>query len=560
MKIFMSLLKLNLNLNFGLSALRYRLTKEKKKRWEPILIALGVVFGLTPLIVLYTVMMNGVFSIGLSLNQPELVLLIAFLWTQILVFIFGIFYIMSTFYFSKDLNILIPLPLKPYQVLVSKMIVVMVNEYLTLLPILLPPIIIFGVRMEQGFIYWIKSFLLVLASPVLPLVLDALFIMVLMRFINFRKSKDLLAVIGGFLGLFIGLGTNFIVTRIPKGNEEEFLRNIVTGQSEMFRLIAERFPPSLWATLGLSRQGLEGAGNFALFIAVSILLFLVLMWLGNKIFYKSVLSGLEVARKKKALSAEEANRKYGKVSTPVLAILRREWMLLLRTPVYFLNGLVGIIIGPFMVVFMFFAGDQSGEFGQLLYMLQDKSLSIYVTLGGLALALFTAGMNVAASTVVSREGQTFWIAKMIPVSPKQQVMGKYINVFSISEIGILVTTVLLAVFLKISLVKILVIIILGTLGSIPLTALNMLIDVLHPKLVWNNPQEAMKQNTNGFFGMLASMLVLCVFAGITILLLVNGVSEWLTYIVLGAVMCVGSVLSLKGLFAVAERQYKKIEV
>jgi len=560
MKEFMSLLKLNLNLNFGLSALKYRLTKEKKKRWEPILIALGVIFGFTPLIVLYTVMMNGVFFIGLSLNQPELVLLIAFLWAQILVFIFGIFYIMSTFYFSKDLNILIPLPLKPYQVLGSKMIVVMINEYLTLLPILLPPIIIFGVRMGQGFLYWVKSFLLVLASPVLPLVLDALFIMVLMRFINFRKSKDLLAVIGGFLGLFIGLGTNFIVTRIPKGNEEEFLRNIVTGQSEMFRLIAKRFPPSLWATLGLSRQGLEGAGNLALFIVVSILLFIALMWLGNKIFYKSVLSGLEVARKKKALSAEEANRKYGKASTPVLAILRREWMLLLRTPVYFLNGLVGIIIGPFMIVFMFFAGDQSGDFGQLLAFLQDERLSIYVTLGGLALALFTAGMNVAASTAVSREGQTFWIAKMIPVPPKQQVMGKYINAFSISEIGILVTAILLAVFLKISLAKTLIIIILGTLGSIPLTALNLLIDVLRPKLVWNSPQEAMKQNTNGLFGMLASMLVLCIFAGITILLIANGVSEWLTYIILGAVMCVGSFLSLKGLFAAAERQYRKIEV
>jgi ABC-2 type transport system permease protein len=560
MKVFISLTKLNLNLNFGLSALKYRFTKEKKKRWEPILALLGVIVGFVPLLVFYTILMNSIFSIGLSLNQPELVLVMAFLSGQILVFIFGIFYIMSTFYFSKDLYALIPLPLKPYQVLGSKIVVVMVNEYLTLLPILLPPIIIFGTRTGQGLLYWIKALLLILASPVLPLVLDALLIIVLMRFINFKKSKDLLAVVVGFLGIFIGLGTNFISTRIPKGNEQEYLRNIITSQSGIIKMISQKFPPSLWATLGLSRQGLIGAGYLALFIVVSIFLFLVLMWLGNKIFYKSVLAGQEVARKKKVLSAEEANDRYGKVSTPVLAILRREWMLLIRTPVYFLNGLVGIIIGPFLLVFMFFTGGQSSELEQLLFVLQNEGLSVYVTLGGLALALFTAGMNVAASTAVSREGQTFWIAKMIPVSPKQQVMGKYINVFSVSEIGVLVTAILLAVFLKLSIAKSLVIIILGTLGSILLSALNLLVDVLRPKLVWNNPQEAMKQNMNSLLGMLVSMLVLCIMAGITVLLLTNGASEWLTYIVLGAVMCITSVLSLKGLFAVAERQYRKIEV
>jgi len=560
MKVFMSLLKLNLNLNFGISDLKYRFTKEKKKRWEPILVVLGIIIGFVPLIVFYSIFLNGVFSIGLTLNQPELVLVIAFLSGQLVVFVFGIFYIMSTFYFSKDLNALIPLPLKPYQVLGSKMVVVMVNEYITLLPILLPSVIIFGTRTGQGFLYWIKALLLILASPVIPLVLDALLVLVLMRFINLRRSKDLLTVVVGLLGMFIGLGINFILRRIPTGNEQEFLRDIITSQSGMIKLISQRFPPSLWATLGLSRQGLEGVGYLALFMVVSILLFLVLMWLGNKIFYKGVLSGQEIARKKKALSTEKANRKYGKFSTPVLAILRREWMLLLRTPVYFLNGLVGVIIGPFILVFMFFTGNQSSELDQLVSVLQNESLSVYVTLGGLALALFTAGMNVAASTAVSREGKTFWIAKMIPVSPKQQVMGKYINGFSVSEIGILLTAILLAAFLKISIVKTLVIIILGTLGTMLLSALNLLIDVLHPKLVWNNPTEAMKQNMNSLIGMLASMLVLFILAGISILMLIKGLSEWLIYIVLGVVMCIASIISLKGLFAVAERQYRKTEV
>jgi len=54
MKTFWTLVKTNLNVNFGISALKYRFTREKKKRWEPVLIAVGLIVGLVPLLVLYT--------------------------------------------------------------------------------------------------------------------------------------------------------------------------------------------------------------------------------------------------------------------------------------------------------------------------------------------------------------------------------------------------------------------------------------------------------------------------------------------------------------------------
>ncbi|HLS52917.1 MAG TPA: hypothetical protein VK031_03020, partial [Tissierellaceae bacterium] len=37
---------------------------------------------------------------------------------------------------------------------------------------------------------------------------------------------------------------------------------------------------------------------------------------------------------------------------------------------------------------------------------------------------------------------------------------------------------------------------LGLLGSIPITQIGLVIDILRPLLVWDNPQRAMKQNLN----------------------------------------------------------------
>jgi hypothetical protein len=556
-----SLIKTQLNMNFGISALKYRFTKEKKKRWEPILIAFAILIGLGPLLVAYFFLMSGLFVAGMTLSnpQPEIILTIAFLATQAVVLFFGMFYIMGSFYFSHDLDTLVPLPLKPYEVIGSKFIVVMINEYLTALPILLPPLLIYGIGMGQGLLYWIKGLLLVLAAPVIPLTIGAVIIMLIMRVINLRRNKDILAIIGGFAGLALALGFNFFIQSIPKNAGKDFLKNMLESQSGVINAIGRKFPPSIWATFGLSKNNLEGWGNFALFIIVSLLLLAVLLWLSNLVFYKALLAGQEVARKRKTLTSDDLNRQYGAVSSPVTAIIKREWKLLLRTPIYAINGLTGAIMGPFIVLILFFAKGSDADAQQLMGFISNPEYAKYIALGGLGLMLFTSGMNLVASTSVSREGSTLWILKMIPVSVKNQVLGKFLQSYMVSILGVLTTGIVLGVFLKLSPARLLAVIVIGFLASVSFTALNLLLDVFHPKLTWNSEQEAMKQNLNGGLGMLVSVLVLAILAAVTVMIIMSGVNEWAVYGILGVVSVVIGILSMLALFAVAEKKYREYE-
>ena len=561
MKKFFILFKTLLNINFGISALKYRLTREKKKRWEPILIFSAIVFGFAPLIVMYTLMMTGIFMAGNSLAnpQPEMVLTLAFLLSQLMILFFGMFYIMGSFYFSQDLETLVPLPLKPYEVMGSKFLVVMVNEYLTALPLLLPPLLIYGIGMGEGVVYWIKCIFMLLAAPVFPLAIGAVFIMLLMRVVNLRKNKDLLAIIGGFAGLILALSVNFFIQRIPKGSSTEFLKNLLESQSGLINEIGSKFPPSIWATFGLSDNGLKGLGYFALFIGAAIALFIFLLWLSNLVFYKALVAGQEVSRKRKAFTNAEISRQYNKETSPVLAILIREWKLLLRTPIYVINGLTGAIIGPFIIVIMFFAQGSNPETKQILVAIMNPAYQVYVILGALGIMLFTAGMNLVASTSVSREGKSFWIAKMIPVSPSRQVLAKLLQGYMVSALGVIVTCIAAGIFARLSLLHILLILFIGLVCSVPLTSLNLILDVFHPKLIWNSEQEAIKQNMNGILGMLVSLLFLAVLAAVTVVLLLTGMPVWTVYAGIVLIAVISGILSLMALFALAERKYIELE-
>ncbi len=557
MKPFISFIKMQLNVNYGISALKYRFTREKKKLWEPVLIGAVILVSLLPLLALYTGLMVTVFMAGSMIGQPEMVLAMAFVFAQIVVLIFGIFYIMGTFYFSKDLETFVPLPLKPYEIIGGKFAVVMVNEYITSLPILLPPIIIFGIGTSQGVLYWLKGLVLMTVAPAMPLAIAALLVILIMRIVNIGRYKDMLVIVGGLVLILASVFGSMFLQKMPENPED--IQKFFENQTGLIEMIGSRFPPSIWASRGLSEAGLTGLGYFLLYLIVCIALLLFMLWLSNQIFYKALLAGQEVRRKRKTMAGAQMERQLGSAASPVLALLKREWKLMMRTPMYVLNGLVGSIVGPLVVLMMFLVQGSEPELAELMGSLKDPEVLPYAALVSLGIMLFTAGMNLVASTAVSREGQTIWIAKMIPVSARQQVNAKFLCGYIISAIGVLTTSVIMVILLGLSIYWVIGATIVGLIGAVPMTALNLLIDVFHPKLIWNSEQEAMKQNMNGGLGMLISFLVLLILGAAAGGALMLSLPVVAAFVAVGFISVVLGVISFLALYSVAERKYSEIE-
>jgi len=497
---------------------------------------------------------------GKALNQPEIVLTVSFIAAMFFTLLFGIFYIMSALYFSKDIEMLLPLPVQPWEVIASKFIVVVANEYLTILPFLLPAFIIYGIGEKVSFWFIIKSIIVFLFVPFIPLAIAAFFTIFIMRFVNFRKSKDVLAVLGGILGIFMGLGINFYLQRVDYENPE-IMQKILLSQRGLIEYIGRKFPPGIWATNALTLAVPNDLIYILYLIGASLIFMIILSFIGNGLFYRSYSAGQETHAKRKKFTSEEFQKQTSTINTPAKAIFLRELKILLRVPVFALNGLAGIVIVPVMIIFSIFFAPRTNdpELSTAIELLKTKSDSFVIVLIIIGISVFAASLNFVASTSVSREGSSFWISKIVPVSAEEQLKGKFLNGFWPPAILCLLNTVLFAIFASMPFINALIALSYSLVASAAFTYISMIPDVVKPKLKWNNPQEAIKQNTNAVIIMFVIMaIIIALIFGIVYAYSIQ-LDERIIIAALGGVLLLIFFLARYFLFDIAVEKYKRIE-
>ena len=212
-----TLVRVGMKSNFGLAVLCHRIFKEKKDLWLVLIFTLSFA-GLLPMLYGLILFVKKIYLVLSPIGQERALLTSGLLAGQTVILILGIYYVISAFYFSRDLEILIPLPLKPADVMVSKFFVILANEYLTVAPIVLPVLVTFGILSKSGMGYWVNTLLVYLALPVIPLTIVSALVVVMMRFINLSRKKDILILVGSICLIALAFGIQFLAHRL--GNED----------------------------------------------------------------------------------------------------------------------------------------------------------------------------------------------------------------------------------------------------------------------------------------------------------------------------------------------------
>lgn len=502
-----ALVKAALNSNFGWSVLRHRLFVEKRDRWLIPLIALAAV-SVVPTLVLYVRLLNAGFDMLQSIGQEKALLTLAILAGQLIVLIFGLFYLIATFYFSRDLEYLVSLPLKPSQIMLSKFAVVLINEYLTIAPLILPILIVYGFKKPGAPDFWILMPLTYLLLPVIPLAAAGLAVIGMMRLVNIGRKKDLLIVLGSLVLIGAAFFLQFGLSRAAgtSSPDAQKIMAVIASPNGLVQSIGRRFPPAIWAT-SLLHDGLftgTGFSGFILFAGLSVLLFGGLMVGAQRLFFGGLM-GLSERSGDSGRRAKAA----GKIRVtsgchPVKAIFLREVRLMNRTPIFLLNG----VLGALMVPVIFALIPSSGRPGDNASDIMRLITSIKPATGALAMTLFMvlcATLSGVASSSFSREGHKFWISKAIPVDYRQQVLAKFLHSMAIAVLGIGSATVVLVFRFHLAAGKWLPCLALALPITAFLTCINLAVDLARPLLDWISPQKAMKQNLNVLIAMLLDL-------------------------------------------------------
>lgn len=510
-----ALFKALLNVNFGVSALRAQFRRGERV-WEPLMIAASVLVGIGVMTWLIATFARAMIQTGLEFGQPEIVLTLAHFAAAIIVLVFGLAYVMGAFYFSNDMGFLPAWPLSARQVLSAKFATILVNEYLTTMALLLPVYVTYVMYVPVGPLFIPSAILTFLLTPVIPLAIAALLVVLLMRVVSVTRRRDFFTMIGGLLLVAGVLVVQYFVQRA--GSEfagETELFELIFGQAHgLSRLAATGYPPSYWSMLALAEAGsMSGFAGMAGLAVGSLVAFGVFLAAGDRFFLSAAQStGVERGRRigQRALS--------GGVS-PVRSVARVERKLFLRTPMYVLNGFVGFVIVPVLLALPEFSQDQAlsalVRSGKL-----DPNVGLIAIWGWFAVS---TGMSLIPATAFSREGQRLWIMKSLPISGREYFLGKLLGAESMILVGALPCVAALVYVLGLGLLHAVIGIVLGAITSILVAMICLAIDAMRPWLTWTDPTRAIKSNVNGIIGMAASVILVAASVWAGLLLVGRGV-------------------------------------
>ena len=558
MSKFGALVRAGLESNFGMAILYHRLYREEKDRWLVPLIGFSLL-GVFPILYGLVHFIKDMYSILKPMGQERALLALGILAGQLLVLIFGIYYIISAFYFSRDMDLLIPLPVRPYQVLLSKFVVLMVNEYLTIAVVVLPFVVTFGVLDAGGIGYWVSAALVYAALPVIPLVIVSLMVVPIMPLINRSRKKDILILIGGSAVLAAAFGFQLLTQRAQNPNfGAQQVVAFLSSPDSLLQRIGSNFPPSIWATKaiagGFSPQGLI---HLAVFLSTSMLLFAAMIVVAERLFYKGVIGLNETSGRRRLLSRDEMSRRVSAGRRPIFAIFMREFRIMNRTPVFLLNGVLIVVLLPAFFILTSRMGSNTAAADLHKLVTTGNSLPII-----LILALFLIGcssLNGTASSAFSREGTQFWISRVIPVSPSEQVAAKFIHSYLIGALGVVAALISVVAFFPFNPSHVAIAAGLALIAAVLLTAVGMIIDLARPLLDWTNPQKAIKQNLNVFLALFADAGILSAFYfGIRSLMKAGAEKNAILCLLYGTLILL-SCLSSLALRRFAEKRYREIE-
>ena len=168
-----------------------------------------------------------------KINQPTIFLNTFFMILNIIIIFQIILASFNVYFFSKDLELILPLPIKSEDLLISKFNTILINIYFSELIFALIPLLIYGILTNAGILYYLFLIIILIIFPILANLIVSIITMIFMKFSKFIKNKDIFQIIITlfFIGSLI-LVEFFIINNITSNLSDNTTinsENIING-------------------------------------------------------------------------------------------------------------------------------------------------------------------------------------------------------------------------------------------------------------------------------------------------------------------------------------------
>ena len=459
---------------------------------------------------IYVVLFFGIFYISsevisymVKIGKPEIFINGFLLFLEILIIMRTVMVSMNVFYFSKDIENILHLPIKPIEILISKLNTIIFMNYELEILIGIIPFFIYGIYTYARLSYFFNLILLLVIFPIFATLFVSIVMIFLMKTIKIFKNKDIMQIAISFILVFgimfsAGKAIEYVFNNAEfiEENQELILNNI----NEKIIKINNYFlniNPS--ANILLSKEILSKLINYLKLIIINFVALILFIFLGNKLYLKQLLRA-NFYYKKKRIKKIKLNKKIKK-NIIAISYIKKEIKQIFKNPLFFIQSVYPVIMMTIMICVLISALIPAyneilhrEEYKEMLESLKFDIEAVCIILGVIQI---TGLFNYTSITSFSREGKNAYIMKVLPIGLYKQFIYKNIpqivlNIISSIVILIVINFQIPAIGIK----YILILFVLSFLITIINSNILCLIDLLMPRLEWDAEYEILKNNKN----------------------------------------------------------------
>ena len=504
------LLKNNFINSFGIN----KLFKDKKGHNLPLLLTILVMIAGIIIFFLFGLYMYFYGGMFVKAGKSDGVLLLGITFGCLIIAISSISKTNSYLFASKDFDMLMALPIKTKTIFLSKVINLLAVNYVMFMYFYIPSVIAYAIFNTTNFLFWLFA---IIGFFIIPLPIIAVFGFISCQIGKIKISQNAKKVLSIILYLCLTIAIVFLAMQTTNGTDDEkvFFEN-------MYNSLKNGNYLGYLLALGIRGE----TTNFVAICSGSLIIFLLFFYYTSKnyLFVNSNQKS-NLNKQKKYEYKDSISR--GKSSVK-LALLRKEIYGYFNIPIYVVNTIIGPILS---LIFTYFLISQSkAEYLKI----GEKYIEMQMILPPLVILLmvFSISLSSTTSSSISLEGKRLWILKTLPVKEKDVFNAKVLVNLLITIPFIIINNIIfllmkdfyLNVFQVVSsfILPILIVLIISKVG--------LYINILLPKLEYEQPAQVVKQSLSVLVTMLVATLLVLIILGSALITYVLTKNMTITYI------------------------------
>ena len=432
----------------------------------------------------------------------------------------------NVFFFSKDLEYILPLPIKPIELLIAKFNNVISITYGMEILFLAMPLLIYGIITTTPLIYYLMMIFVLILFPIFLITIICIVMLFIMQLTKFIKNKDLFQILiviilsflltSGVTYLLNSLFNNNIINiEINENNETENVelnKNILSNKLDKLNNYFIIINPSIELLTNLKIINL--IINLFKIIIISIISFFIFLFFIKILYLKNLLKNIAYINKKKN-NKKIIKNKYKKNKIKK-SYIKNEFKKIIKNPTFFIQCIFQYI---FIIIILLFILNLFIPI--VMKNFQEENLIDKMGINNFALQcicmiiiiiqiIFT--LTSLSLTSISRDGKDAMVMKYIPVSLYKQFIWKNIPQILINIIAIIGMTVIIYINIpRVSIYYYLSGIIIAMILNIINSFLMVIVDLRKPNLNWITETSAIKDNGNKLYQYVTSIIIILLF-------------------------------------------------